>query len=71
MDGWHDLANPAAILGVTGTLGIVASAWPASRRGIAPLCLLALGLATWSWSDAAADVGVRDVLPQSDSIKPS
>jgi NADH-quinone oxidoreductase subunit N len=49
------LWSPAAILGGAGTLGIIASSWPAARRGIAPGCLLALMLAAWSWSAARSD----------------
>ncbi len=55
MMDWHDLWSPVAILGGVGTLGIIASSWPAARRGIAPGCLLALLLAALSWSDAAGD----------------
>ncbi len=51
---WHDLWSPAAILGGTGTLGIIASSWPTARRGIAPGCLLALLFAALSWSDAGS-----------------
>lgn len=55
MMNWRDLWNPATILGGTGTLGLIASRWPTARRGIAPVCLLALIVAVLSWSDAAQD----------------
>ena len=55
MQDWRDLWNPVAILGGAGTLGLIASSWPAARRGIAPGCLLALLLAALSWSDAGSD----------------
>ncbi len=55
MQDWRDLWNPVAILGGAGTLGLIASSWPAARRRIAPGCLLALLLAALSWSDAASD----------------
>ncbi len=55
MMDWRDLWNPVAILGGAGTLGIIASSWPAARRGVAPGCLLALLLAALSWSDATGD----------------
>ncbi len=55
MMDWRDLWSPVAILGGAGTLGILASSWPAVRRGIAPGCLLALLLAALSWSDASGD----------------
>lgn len=54
MMDWRDLWSPVAILGGAGALGIIASSWPAARRGIAPGCLLALLLAALSWSDAAS-----------------
>ncbi len=55
MMDWRDLWNPVAILGGAGTLGLIASSWPAARRGMAPGCLLALLLAALSWSDAGTD----------------
>lgn len=55
MMDWRDLWSPVAILSGAGTLGIIASSWPAARRGIAPGCLLALLFAALSWSDAVGD----------------
>ena len=59
---WRDLWSPVAILGGAGTLGIIASSWPAARRGVAPGCLLALLLAALSWSDAGSDDLARATL---------
>ncbi len=61
MEGWGDLWSPAGVLGVTGTLGVLALRWPAGRRGHAPGCLLSLLLAMLSWSPSAADDSLRMV----------
>ncbi|MFM9960849.1 MAG: proton-conducting transporter membrane subunit [Planctomycetaceae bacterium] len=50
-----DFWNPVTILGGTGTLGLIASLWPAARRGIAPGCFLALLVAALTWSDMRSD----------------
>ena len=54
METWHDLWNPAAILAMSGAIGLAASAWPAARRGMAPWSAVSLCLALSSWSDADA-----------------
>ena len=65
MEGWHELWNPAAILAAAGTLGVIASARPTAQRWIAPICLLGLWLAPWSWSDAKADDLARGAITAS------
>lgn len=55
MMDWRDIWSPVAILGGAGTLGMVASLWPAVRCRNAPGCLLALLLAALSSSDAVGD----------------
>lgn len=54
IDG-RGLWNPVTILGVTGTLGLLASSRHVAQRWIAPGCLLALFLAATSWSDGTSD----------------
>ena len=56
MELLHELWSPAGILAGAGTIGLIASAWPATRRWVAWWCLLALWLALWCVSDAADDI---------------
>ena len=55
MDTLLDLWSPAGILAVTGTIGLIASAWPATRRWVAWWCLLALVPAFWSSANFVVD----------------
>ena len=56
MELLHELWSPAGILAGAGTIGLIASAWPATRRWVAWWCLLALWPALWCVSDAADDI---------------
>lgn len=56
MELLHELWSPAGILAGAGTVGLIASSLPVTRRWVAWWCLLALWPALWSISDATDDL---------------